>query len=168
MDLKNYTIKKIYTGSNIFKYSKGSFSVEFAHKKSIKKIYFNYKIDADIVVYKSAYQIKKNQPITLYNTYKKSVKFKRLYTKPIIKIDNYIATNYIQKDTILNSNNTKQKPLISKGDKIIAFLITGGIEVSFEATALKSGKLGEIIDIIKKDGTRFSASIIANKRVIIN
>ena len=128
----------------------------------INKIYFIfYTIDADIKVLKSSAIINKNDKLSEANTKLSWIKFKNFYAYPTTTYTNKTAKMYIPKNKIIYNYMLKTPDAITRGQSINVISKTNGIEISFEATAMQNGKIGDKIKV-KKDKQIFFVIIDKN------
>jgi len=109
--------------------------------------YYFVKIKAKLPVFVAKKVIYKNSPIAPYAV-KKEVDFKFFYSKPLENVsEDLVASKIISKNAIINTSNTKQKPLVMKNKKITVEIKSQNITITSPAIALKDGNMGDIIPI---------------------
>lgn len=119
----------------------------FGNIKIDNKFYY-VKIKALIPVCIATSIIKTNQ--TIFNRCKiTKINFRDFYSKPIINITpNLVASKIISKNSIINSSNTKPKPLVFKNSTISVIIQSKNIIISASAKALQDGYKGDVINIL--------------------
>ena len=127
----------------------------------INNHYIFYKIDAKIQVLKSTQIINKNESIDSSNSTLKWIQFKNFYAYPLTSYTNKVAKMYIPKNKIIYEYMLKEKNIISRGQIINIISKSGGIEITFQATAMQNGKSGDKIKV-RKDKQIFFVTIDKN------
>jgi flagella basal body P-ring formation protein FlgA len=128
---------------------------------NIKFVY--YKIDAKIKVLKSIQTINKNEKITQNNAKVTWITLKNLYKLPLTKLPkNSAAKMYIPSNHIICQYMLTTPDIIRKNSPITVILKSGGIEINFEATAMQSGKKGDIIKVKDKNNNIYKVKIDKN------
>jgi len=123
--------------------------------------YIFYKIEAKIKLLKSTTYINKNNSINSSNSKLSWVKFKSFYAYPLTHYTNKVSKMYIPRNRIIYEYMLKNKSLILRGQTINIISKSGGIEVTFQATATQNGKIGDKIKV-KKDKNYFFVTIDKN------
>jgi len=130
--------------------------------------FINYKIIAKIKVLKSIKIINKNDLINNSNTKLSYVPLKNLYKMPMTKIPkNSSAKFYIPANKIIYDYMITTPNLIQRNSPITIIFKSGGIEISFSATALDSGKNGDIIRVRDKNNKIYKVKIDKNGNGIL-
>jgi flagella basal body P-ring formation protein FlgA len=132
----------------------------------IKFIY--YKLNAKIKVLKSTKTINNNEKITKNNATLTWIPLKNLYKFPMNKLPKnsaskmYIPNNHIIYQYMITSPN-----VIRINSPITIISKNGGIEISFEATAMQNGKVGDIIKVKDKNNHIYKVKIDKNGNGIL-
>jgi len=130
--------------------------------------FINYKIIAKIKVLESTKTINKNDLIDSSNTKLSYVPLKNLYKMPLTKIPkNSSAKFYIPANKIIYDYMITTPNLIQRNSPITIISKSGGIEISFSATALDSGKSGDIIRVRDKNNKIYKVKIDKNGNGIL-
>jgi len=131
-----------------------------------KKIFFDYDIEADIVVYYSTYKIKKDTQLSGINATKKSVVLSRFMAKPLqnLKQNTYQAKHTIQQNTVISMRDITSLNLVKTNANINVFLNNHNISISFTAKALQSGKINDIITVKKSNGKKIKVKVTGKNR----
>jgi flagella basal body P-ring formation protein FlgA len=128
---------------------------------NIKFVY--YKIDAKIKVLKSIQTINKNEKITQNNAKVTWITLKNLYKLPLTKLPkNSVAKMYISNNHIIYQYMITTPNLIRRNSPIKVISKSGGIEISFDAKAMQSGKKGDIIKVKDKNNNIYKVKIDKN------
>lgn len=114
-----------------------------------KKIFFDYDIEANVVVYTSRNIIKKDTQISLANCTRKSIVLDRFRAKPLQNIEtkSLQAKRHIPKDMILTIRDIEFLDVIKKDSMINVSLRKDGMSITFGAKALQDGKVNDIIKV---------------------
>ena len=134
-----------------------------------RKIFFNYRIDADVSAYFARQNIKKKTEISLFNVVKKNIPLEKFRAMPI----QYILKGTIQskrkikKNSIITAKNINTLSIVRRDSRVSVNLQNTKIFINFTAKALQDGKLNDIITIQKNDGKKLKAIITGKNRVEI-
>lgn len=114
-----------------------------------KKIFFDYDIDANVVVYVSRNIIKKDTQISLANCTRKRVVLDRFRAKPLQNVEaaSLQAKRHIPKDMILTIRDIESLDVVKKDSMINVSLLKDGMSITFSAKALQDGKVNDIIKV---------------------
>jgi len=119
-----------------------------------------YTLIAKIKALKSTKIINKNDIINTTNTKLTYIPLKNLYKMPLTKIPkNSSAKFYIPANKIIYNYMISNKNLIKRNSPINVITKSGGIEMSFRATALENGKSGDIIRVRDKNNKIYKVKI---------
>ena len=129
---------------------------------SRKKIFFNYRVDATVDIYKTRQKIRKNTELSALNSTKKSIILNKFRAKPIQEINIYgmQSRRHIPKGKILTSRDVEELSIVRKGSFVNIILKNNNINISFSAKALQDGKLNQVIRVIKPDGKKLKVKVI--------
>ena len=165
--LQAYEVADVALSRDDLRRSRGNVMVTLQKGDKRRKLYFRYRIDADITLYAAATTLQKERAITPDVAIRKTVPFTLLYHQPIDDKDfyRYVAKQRIKAGTILTRDKLKRGSDISRNDTVTAIIRDGGVALTFEARALQSGNVGDIIKIRKDYKRQFKARIISNTRV---
>ena len=161
---KNIKISSIILNKNYTKITPKYIDTSMINPKrnqgtiKIDNRYLFFKIIASIKVLKSTQTIKKGELITKQNSNLVYVNFKNFYNKPLNKYINKSAKMYIPQNKIIYPYMISKPILVQRGQTITIISNSGGIEVSFQATAMQNAQKGDIIKV-KKDNKIFSVKI---------
>lgn len=131
-----------------------------------KKIFFNYKIDAEIVVYEAKKDIKRNIELSNLNSKKKSIildKFRAMPLQSILK-GTVQSTHNIKKGTILTTRDAQGLYLVKRGSNVNVTLSSSNLAISFSAEALQNGRLADTITVIKRNGKKVKVRVTGKRR----
>ena len=131
-----------------------------------KKIFFNYKIDAEIVVYEARNNIKRNIELSNLNSKKKSIildKFRAMPLQNILK-GTVQSTHNIKQGTILTTRDAQGLYLVKRGSSVNVTLSSSNLAISFSAEALQNGRLADIITVMKSNGKKIKVRVTGKRR----
>ncbi|MEN8304469.1 MAG: flagellar basal body P-ring formation chaperone FlgA [Campylobacterota bacterium] len=131
-----------------------------------KKIFFNYKIDAEVVVYEARNDIKRNIELSNLNSKKKSIilnKFRAMPLQNILK-GTLQSTHNIKRGTILTTRDAQGLYLVKRGSNVNVTLSSSNLAISFSAEALQNGRFADIITVIKSNGKKVKVRVTGKRR----
>lgn len=131
-----------------------------------KKIFFDYTLHATLSIYFSRGAIQKGAKLSSLNTHKKSIMLQRLRAMPIeeIKSNSLEAKHNIQSQTILTSRDVTALYLVRRGATVTVSLTNSGIDISFSAKALSSGRDGDIITVVNSNDKKIKVRVVGPNR----
>ncbi|WP_294963150.1 flagellar basal body P-ring formation chaperone FlgA [Sulfurimonas sp.] len=134
-----------------------------------KKIYFNYHIVANLWIYVTKKQIRKDTQLSVLNTIKKSIILDKFRAKPIEILDanTLQSKRHIKKNKILTSRDVEILNAVKKNSTVNVSLDSLNMSINFNAKALQDGKIGDIISVQKRDLKRLKVKVIGKNRVEI-
>lgn len=134
-----------------------------------KKIYFNYRIVANIWIYITKQRIKKDTELSVINTQKKSILLDNFRAKPIEVLDaNALQSkHHIKKNKIITSRDIEVLNVVKKNSYVNVSLDSLNMSISFSAKALQDGKVGDTITVQKSDLKRLKVKVVGKNRVEI-
>ena len=134
-----------------------------------KKLFFNYSIHASIEVLVTKKNIQRHSELSLLNTKLKTIKFDNFRALPIMEFHkkSYQLSRNMKMDEILTIRDIQKLDLVRRNSMVSVELDNNGISITFEAKALQSGTLGDIITVQKTNLKRLQAKIIGRRRVQI-
>jgi len=133
---------------------------------SKKKIFFNYKIDAEIVVYEATKDIKRNVELSNINSKKKSIILNKFRAMPLQNIQKGTvqSTHNIKQGTILTSRDVQGLYLVKRGSNVNVTLSSSNLAISFSAEALQNGRFADIITVMKRNGKKVKVRVTGKRR----
>ena len=127
-----------------------------------------YTLIAKIKALKSTKIINKNDIIDTNNAKLTYVPLKNIYKMPLTKMPkNSSAKFYIPSNKIIYDYMISNKNLIKRNSPINVITKSGGIEMSFRATALENGKSGDIIKVKDENNKIYKVKIDKNGNGIL-
>ncbi|MDA3909095.1 MAG: flagellar basal body P-ring formation chaperone FlgA, partial [Sulfurimonas sp.] len=131
-----------------------------------KKIFFNYDIVANIWIHLSKEKIKRKVELSSVNTIKKSILLDRFMSKPIQNLNDQSlqGKHQIKKNEILTTRDVEILSVVKKNSYINVSLDSHNMSISFNAKALQSGKLGDIITVEKANRKRLRVRVIGKNK----
>jgi len=130
-----------------------------------KKIFFNYKIDAEIVVYEASKDIKRNIELSNINCKKKSIildKFRAMPLQNMLK-GTVQSTHNIKQGTILTARDAQGLYLVKRGSNVNVTLSSSNLAISFSAEALQNGRFADIITVMKRNGKKVKVRVTGKR-----
>ncbi len=163
----DYDVAEVALTRDDLRRSRGSVMVTFTHGTKKRKLYFKYALDAEITLYTAAMPLQRDRAITPETVRKTTLPFTTLFHEPVGEeaLYRYVARRSIKAGAILTRDKLKARTDIQRNDKIRALIRDGGVALSFEATALQAGNVGDIIRIRKDYKRRFKARVLSNTEV---
>ncbi len=130
-----------------------------------KKIFFNYKIDAEIVVYEAKKDIKRNIELSNINCKKNSIildKFRAMPLQNLLK-GTVQSTHNIKQGTILTTRDAQGLYLVKRGSNVNVTLSSSNLAISFSAEALQNGRFADIITVMKRNGKKVKVRVTGKR-----
>jgi len=131
-----------------------------------KKIFFNYKIDAEIIVYEAREDIKRNIELSNINCKKNSIildKFRAMPLQNLFK-GTIQSTHNIKQGTILTTRDAQGLYLVTRGSNVNVTLNSSNLAISFSAEAQQNGRVGDIITVKKSSGKKIKVRVTGKRR----
>ncbi|GHS89701.1 hypothetical protein FACS189487_10450 [Campylobacterota bacterium] len=156
-------IVDIEISANNLKRKSGTFAVWFGRgEHKLKKLYFNYEMDASLSVIKAAKTIERGAIISTSNTIEISADFDKINAKPIDKalFGKIAAKSRIKSGGIITESMISVLPDVPRNTRITVELVKNGIRISFLAVTQKNADIGDIVEVKDKDKKVFRARII--------
>lgn len=131
-----------------------------------KQLFFDYTITAKLPVYITRKKLKKDTELSALNTQKKSIILDKFRAKPIQKITkNTLQTKHqIKQNKILTSRNVEELNVIKRGSTVRIILHGMGMDISFEAKAIRDAKIGETITVRSNNNKILKVKAIGKNR----
>ena len=131
-----------------------------------KKIFFSYALHATIDVYMSRDDINRGTELSNLNTKKKSIMLDKFRAKPLETIEPHTleAKHKIRNNTILTSRDVVDLYLVRRGATVSVSLKNSGINISFSAQALTSGRDGDTITVQNANGKKIKVRVVGHNR----
>jgi flagella basal body P-ring formation protein FlgA len=162
-------LQRLELSPNAIKQASGMFSAVFIDSGLEKRIYFRYRILADIEVAKATHDIPRDKKIDISDVEFLFIPFERSYDKSISRddINGMSAKRFIKTDTIIKNSDFIKTPIVIRNTTVVATLIEGELELDFEALALEDGSMGQIISVKNKNGKVYKGVVSGPSRVSI-
>ena len=131
-----------------------------------KQTFFDYTVFAKLPVYLTKEKLEKNTQLSEFNTIKKSIILEKFRAKPIQKIaKNTLQVKHrIMQNKILTTRDVEELVLIKRGSDVSITLDDGGVEISFEAKAIKNARMGEITTVRTNNNKVFKVKAIGKNK----
>ncbi len=134
-----------------------------------KKIFFDYKLKADLKVYVAKHTIKRDAELSVTNVTKKSIMLKKFKAMPLqsLKKELYQTKHSIKRGVIITLRDIKKLDLLRRGSSVHVSLHNGNVVIEFVAKALHNAKLGETTTLQRADGKRIKAVVTGKNKAEI-
>ena len=131
-----------------------------------KKIFFNYKILAEIVVYTAKDEIKRNSELSKFNCKKKSIILDKFRAMPLQKIvkGTMQSKHKIKQGAILTTRDVQGLYLVKRGSNVNVVLNSSNLAISFSAKAQQDGRYGDVITVMKSSGKKIMVRVTGKRR----
>lgn len=131
-----------------------------------KKIFFDYTLKAELPIYLTNQDLKKDTPLSELNTIKKSIILNKFRAKPVQDLSNGMlqTKRNISKNKTLTYRDVEELSAVQKGANINIVFKNNGFNISFAARAIQEGKMGQIITVKKNNGKRFKVKVIGKNK----
>lgn len=150
-----------------FHYNRGTFYLKTDSKR---RLFFDYKMEADIAVVMAKRTIARKEKLSPFNTKIKEIKFKRFNSPPLSKISassNLCAKIRLKKGRIVTKREVATVALVKRDQHVRVILNDGSLHVELSAVAQKDGALYDMITIRKSNGKLLKAKVVGANRVEI-
>jgi len=131
-----------------------------------KKIFFNYEFFASVDVYHARKNISRGEELSRFNLKKKSIMLNRFRASPLesLQTGKYEAKHRIKNGNIVTSRDIIGLYLVKRGATVTVTLKNKGINISFSAQALTSGRDGELITVLKSNNKKIKVRVNGKNR----
>ncbi len=131
-----------------------------------KKIFFNYKIIAEIKVYTAKDEIKRNAELSNVNCKKKSIILDKLRAMPLQNISKGTlqSKHKLKQGAILTTRDVQGLHLVKRGSNINVTLNSSNLAISFSAKAQQDGRYGDVITVLKNSGKKIRVRVTGKRR----
>ncbi len=133
--------------------------------KDNKKIFFNYTVDAKLIVLQSKIELKRGDELSNLNVKKSTIRLDKFRAMPLLDLKkaSYEAKRKIKKGTTITSRDVMGLMLVKRGDRISVTILDQNIAISFVGKANKSGRYGQTITVINGSGKKINAIVTGRK-----
>ncbi len=141
----------------------GILSIKTPNKK---QLFFDYKIDATLDVYKTRKKIKRNTELSRINCVKKSIILEKFRAMPIQELvqGRLQSKTHLKMDSILTLRDARELVLVKRGSIVNVLLRSDNVDISFSGEALRDATYGEIIKVKQKNSKVLKVRILAKGR----
>ncbi len=152
---------------NSLKQSSGIFSAIYLDSKVEKRLYFRYRMMADVEVAKASRDISRDKKIDKEDVEFVLIPFERMFRKSISKdeMQDVSATRFIKAASIIAQSDFVKTPVVLRNSSVIASVDDSDLELEFEAVAVEDGSVGQMVTIKNKNGKTFRAVVVGPSRV---
>ncbi|WP_201352927.1 flagellar basal body P-ring formation chaperone FlgA [Hydrogenimonas urashimensis] len=180
IEIKSITVKPTGLKYSAFEFSKkctlrlsegalGRNHGTFVVKCGKKNHFFQFRIDAQLGVYKANHQIKKDRIIDLNSLRYENIPLVRMHDTPVTDLSGgrYMARQIIPADKIITARMVAPIPAVKKDERVLCIYQEGNVRIEFEATALQNGYMGNSVTVKKSDGKSIRGVVTGEKKVEI-
>ncbi len=134
-----------------------------------KKIFFDYKIKAQIRAYVARHNIKRDVELSAANVTKKSIILKKFKAMPLqsLKKEFYQTKQSIKSGVVVTMRDVKKLDLVRRGSFVHVSLHNGNVIIEFVAKALHNARLGDTTTLQRADGKRIKAVVTGKNKAEI-
>jgi len=131
-----------------------------------KKIFFNYKVVAEVEIYKARKEIKRGSELSHINCKKNSIILDKFRARPLqtIKKGTLESKHKIKAGTILTQRDVQGLYLVKRGSNVNVALNSSTLSISFSAKALQDGRYGDSVGVQKSNGTKIKVFVTGKHR----
>jgi flagella basal body P-ring formation protein FlgA len=131
-----------------------------------RKYFFNYRLWAKLPVYKAAKEIQKGDALSLLNLQKKSIILDRFKALPLMQLEKnrYEAKHRINKERVITQRDITGLYLVKRGANVTVTLQDEGVQITFSARAVQSGRYGETITVEHNNNKRLRVIVTGKNR----
>ncbi|MDY0117445.1 MAG: flagellar basal body P-ring formation chaperone FlgA [Sulfurimonadaceae bacterium] len=132
-----------------------------------KKIFFDYSITANLTIYKTKTDIKRDAELNGFNLIEQKVFLESFRDIPFAfsKDTLYQAKYNIKANEVITMRDVVPLTLIERGSKVSVTMINESMDIQFSAKALQDGKLNDIITIENNNKKKIRAKVIGKNKV---
>jgi len=147
----------------------GMFSAVFYDGAREVRVFFRYKLAAEVEIVKASKDIPKDALIEDGDIESVSMPFVGVKDKLLQKADvvGLAAKRYIRVGGIIGPKDVTKQPVVKRGSMVTAVVADSELELEFEATALEDGIAGQNLSVKGKNGKIYKAIVIGPSRVSI-
>ena len=133
---------------------------------SNKEIYFDYYIKATLNIYAARVKIQKGKELSQLNLKKKKIVFDKFHAMPLLELKKLTlqSKHRIKAGKLLTSRDVSKLFLVKRGSNVNLFLDSTNLSISFSAKAMQNGCYGDTITVMKSDGKRLKAKVVAKHK----
>lgn len=156
INLNKLKLDKIIFDDKLLRRESGNFEVHLYHNQKRQNIFFSFNINASIDALSASSNIKTGEVITNNNSNITQIHIDKNMQFPasLNIVDEYSAKSFIPSGAIITKAKITPKIIVQKGDIVEVFYSDDNINITFNAEALKSGAIGEIIKAQSLQGDR--------------
>ena len=138
----------------------------YIKSSSNKQIFFNYYIKATLDTYVARVTINKGNELSNLNIKKKSIVFDKFNAMPLLEVKKSTlqSKHRIKEGKLLTSRDIRKLFLVKRGSNVNLFLDSTNMSISFSAKAMQNGCYGDTITVMKSNGKRLKARVVAKHK----
>jgi len=162
-NFQNYKIADVEISQNALRRNEGTLCVVYKKANGSIRLYFKFKIQAQITLFKAKNNITNGKILSLKDYEPETVNFSRIPSNILKEIGSkkLISRTFIKKGSILTTYMFKKMTLVRKKEPVTAILKEDdGLSLEFSATALSDGDKGDEIKVINKNRKIFKARVV--------
>jgi len=143
--------------------------IMYIKSSSHKQIFFNYHVEATLYIYVTKDTIQRGEELSNLNIQKKKIVLEKFNAEPLLEMKKAtLQSKYrIKEGKLLTSRNITKLYLIKRGSNVNLSLDSANMFISFSAKAMQNGCYGDTIIVMKSNGKRLRAKVVAKHRAEI-
>jgi flagellar basal body P-ring formation protein FlgA len=166
---KNLKFERIEIAPVALRQPNGMFSVVFADGLRQSRVFFRYKLTAEIEVIRASKDIQKDSiiesgDVEMVKTPFVGVKDKLTQKNEIVGL---VAKRYVKAGGVISSKDAVKQATIKRGAVVTAMILEGELELEFEAVAMEDALMGQSLSIKGKNGKIYKGVVVSPSRVSI-
>jgi flagella basal body P-ring formation protein FlgA len=169
IDGRNHKFERIEISQGALRQPNGMFSAVFADGLRQSRVFFRYKLTAEVEIVKASRDIQKDAIIEDSDLEVAKISFVGAKDKPSQKHElvGMVAKRYIKAGSAMVSKDATRQATIKRGSIVTATILEGELELEFEATALEDALMGQSLSVKGKNGKIYKGIVVAPSRVSI-
>ena len=144
-------------------------TVKLTSAESKKRHFISYDMSATIKLFKARHNINRGKILTHIDMAYEETPFKRLKGTPIHSLEKgqYRLKKRLPRGNIIYEHDIEPLPAVLKDTHVNVRFVKANVQLSFQATSLQDGNVGESIYIKRTDGKRLKAKVLSKDLVEI-
>ncbi len=167
---KQLKLLRVELSQNALKQSYGMFSAIYSDESNREvRIYFRFKIFADVEVVKATRDIIRDKKIESGDIEVGLAAFERNVCRSVSRdgVVGMSARRFIKAGNTITKDDVSQPFLVNRNSTVVVAIREGELEVEFEATAMEDGAMGQLINVKNKNGKVYKAEVVGLSSVSI-
>lgn len=158
---------KLELTPNSMRQPNGMFSALYLDDGIEKRLFFRYRISAEIETARATRDIARDKKIESDDLEFVLIPLERYFKKSISRedISAISAKRLIKAGSIVTQADFMKTPLVIRNSSVVATVMEGELELDFEAVSIEDGGMGQMVTVKNKNGKMFKAMVIGPSRV---